>query len=122
MGLCTTALIASKLCVCVCFLSMCTNTVRRSGCICFSACSAEKQMHTGKCILGCILGKSGQFPRAPKVQDELSWYPSQHQPDGARLLLTTTHFFQKILSKTTSYSCSLYSPNAELPFSSAFDE
>lgn len=40
MVLCTTALIASEL-LYVCLLSMCTNEVRRSGCICFSACSAR---------------------------------------------------------------------------------
>ena len=40
MVLCTTALIASEL-LYVCFLSMCTNEVKRSGCIRFSACSAR---------------------------------------------------------------------------------
>ena len=40
MVLCTTALIASEL-FCVSFLSICTNEVKRSCCICFSACSAR---------------------------------------------------------------------------------
>lgn len=45
---------------------------------------------------GCILEKSVQFPRAPKVQNEVSYYPSQYQPDGATYLITTTNFPKKI--------------------------
>lgn len=85
MVLCTTALIASTL-VYICFLSMCTNEVRRSGCICFSSLFSR----------GCTLEKSGQFPSAAKVQDDVSYYPSRHQPDGARFLITTTNFPKKI--------------------------
>lgn len=73
MVLCTTALIASKL-LYVCFLSMCINEVRRSGCICFSACSA-----------GDAYWKN--FQSALKVQDKVSYYPSQYQPDGAGFVI-----------------------------------
>lgn len=85
MLLCTTALIASKL-LYACFLSTCTNEVKRSGCICFSACSSGDAYWKNQC----------NFQSAPKVQDEVSYYPSQHQPDGARFLITTTNFPKKI--------------------------